>query len=119
MNLPIARYREEIVQILEDSQILVLSGETGWYALFFVLYGMSDKSSVGSLLKFHRFCSKISFPRESIVKLSALSRVVFLLYLLLSECPKNLGKHRELADLCHLWSDIQLDWRVILIRILA
>jgi ATP-dependent RNA helicase DHX29 len=29
--LPIAEYREEIIQILENSQVLVLSGETGWY----------------------------------------------------------------------------------------
>jgi HrpA-like RNA helicase len=29
-KLPIAQYREEIIQILEENQILVLSGETGW-----------------------------------------------------------------------------------------
>lgn len=29
-QLPIARYRNEITSILETSQILVLSGETGW-----------------------------------------------------------------------------------------
>jgi ATP-dependent RNA helicase DHX29 len=28
--LPIAQYRAEIVQQLEQSQVLVLSGETGW-----------------------------------------------------------------------------------------
>lgn len=29
-KLPIASYRETIVNTLEESQILVLSGETGW-----------------------------------------------------------------------------------------
>ena len=29
-KLPIARFRKKIVQILETSQVLVLSGETGW-----------------------------------------------------------------------------------------
>lgn len=29
-NLPIARYRTHIIEILEHSQVLVLSGETGW-----------------------------------------------------------------------------------------
>lgn len=29
--LPIAQYRDEIIQTLENSQVLVLSGETGWY----------------------------------------------------------------------------------------
>lgn len=29
-KLPIAPFRNEIVQILETSQVLVLSGETGW-----------------------------------------------------------------------------------------
>jgi ATP-dependent RNA helicase DHX29 len=29
-RLPIAAYRDEIVQALETSQVLVLSGETGW-----------------------------------------------------------------------------------------
>jgi len=29
-RLPIAQYRNEILQILERSQVLVLSGETGW-----------------------------------------------------------------------------------------
>ena len=30
-QLPIARYRNEILDVLERSQVLVLSGETGWY----------------------------------------------------------------------------------------
>lgn len=29
-QLPIAKYRDEILSILDRSQILVLSGETGW-----------------------------------------------------------------------------------------
>ena len=29
-KLPIAQYREEIIQTLDTSQVLVLSGETGW-----------------------------------------------------------------------------------------
>lgn len=29
-KLPIAQYREQIVEILEHHQVLVLSGETGW-----------------------------------------------------------------------------------------
>jgi ATP-dependent RNA helicase DHX29 len=29
-RLPIAQYRTEIVEALEMSQVLVLSGETGW-----------------------------------------------------------------------------------------
>jgi len=29
--LPIAHYREEIIEQLERSQVLVLSGETGWW----------------------------------------------------------------------------------------
>lgn len=29
-SLPIAKYREEIISILETSQVMVLSGETGW-----------------------------------------------------------------------------------------
>lgn len=29
-QLPIAAYRNEIINTLETSQILVLSGETGW-----------------------------------------------------------------------------------------
>lgn len=29
-SLPIARHRDEIIAILEESQILVLCGETGW-----------------------------------------------------------------------------------------
>ena len=29
-KLPIAQYRNEIIQTLETSQVLVLSGETGW-----------------------------------------------------------------------------------------
>lgn len=32
-KLPIARFRDEIVQKLETSQVLVLSGETGWSVL--------------------------------------------------------------------------------------
>ena len=32
-RLPIARFRDEIVQNLETSQVLVLSGETGWLVL--------------------------------------------------------------------------------------
>jgi ATP-dependent RNA helicase DHX29 len=32
-RLPIARFRDEIVQKLETSQVLVLSGETGWLVL--------------------------------------------------------------------------------------
>jgi len=30
-KLPIAQYRNEIMQQLETSQVLVLSGETGWF----------------------------------------------------------------------------------------
>ena len=30
-QLPIAQYRTKILDVLERSQVLVLSGETGWY----------------------------------------------------------------------------------------
>ena len=33
LRLPIASYRDQIVQTLETSQVLVLSGETGWLVL--------------------------------------------------------------------------------------
>lgn len=29
-QLPIAQYRSEIIKMLEHSQVMVLSGETGW-----------------------------------------------------------------------------------------
>jgi ATP-dependent RNA helicase DHX29 len=45
-NLPIARFRNEIVQILETSQVLVLSGETGWLVL-------SENSDVSMTDLFH------------------------------------------------------------------
>lgn len=32
-TLPIADYREQIVKTLEDNQVVVLVGETGWYAI--------------------------------------------------------------------------------------
>ena len=32
-RLPIAQYRQHIIESLEQSQVLVLSGETGWCAL--------------------------------------------------------------------------------------
>jgi hypothetical protein len=32
-KLPIAQYRNEIMQTLETAQVLVLSGETGWLVL--------------------------------------------------------------------------------------
>jgi len=33
-QLPIFQYREKIIEMLEESQVLVLSGETGWSVLF-------------------------------------------------------------------------------------
>lgn len=38
-TLPIAAYRQFIVEMLDMSQVVVLSGETGWFVSFKYLYG--------------------------------------------------------------------------------
>jgi hypothetical protein len=73
-KLPISQYRDQIVDCLETSQVLVLSGETGWSAwshqrrpsLMIYIY-----STVGNLRKFQhsylRTCSLVARPAKSIV----------------------------------------------------
>ena len=54
-KLPIAPFRNEIVQILETSQVLVLSGETGWSVLSENIEHLHDPcSTAGNLRKCQR-----------------------------------------------------------------
>jgi hypothetical protein len=54
-KLPIARFRDKIVQTLETSQVLVLSGETGWSVLSENSdISMTGCSTVGNLRKCQR-----------------------------------------------------------------
>lgn len=70
--LPIAAYRQSIIEMLEMSQVIVLSGETGWYALrsneldsFLVLIQFW---AVESLLNFQASYSRISCPEVDLAK---------------------------------------------------
>lgn len=42
-HLPIAAFREEIVRTVRDNQVMILSGETGWYV--FSMAQNADKFS--------------------------------------------------------------------------
>jgi hypothetical protein len=90
--LPIAQFRQEIVSTIEHSQVLVLSGETGWYALYSreFLYPLNEYlSSVASPHNCLHLYWKISYLRGSIAKSTVLNLVVYLLFLWRNEFPVN------------------------------
>ena len=71
-SLPIAAFREQIVSSLESSQILVLSGETGWY----VFVQRAANFEVESQRSSHRSSWKINSAKATLARFMSPSHVV-------------------------------------------
>lgn len=81
MQLPMWQFRPQVLKAVDDNQVVIVCGETGWYVT--VAYGINDPQTnitciVERVLRYLRSCWNMNYPKADIARFIVQSLVEFL-----------------------------------------
>jgi hypothetical protein len=74
MQLPMWQFRPQVLKAVDDNQVVIVCGETGWYGVEISLVhetSTNTKLVVERVLRYLHSCWNMSYPRAGIARFTA------------------------------------------------